>query len=77
MVDLWYYGTYLYAILIFSLAIYLAQKDKHTIIKIILIITIILFIFDLVNYIGIIPYAYFIFLFFRWTYKKLKKDKKV
>jgi len=71
----WYYGTTILTILLTSLAAHLAYKNKHHLIKWILIISLaVSFLVD--EYpANVIIYCYFIFLIIRFIYRKIKKSK--
>ena len=68
-----YYLTLVSSILVSSLGIYFAIKNKHTIIKWILIINFILGVILNLDYGNVIPYIYFIFLIGRRIYHKFKQ----
>jgi len=71
----WYYGTTILTILLTSLAVYFANKNKHHLVKWILIVSIIIsFLVD--EYpANVIIYLYFLLLIIRWIYNKVKKPK--
>ena len=71
---IFYYGAYLYGILLNSLALYLSKKNKHKIFFVILIINTIIFLFFGIPG-AIIPYFYFLFLGLRWIYRRFKKSQ--
>lgn len=64
----------LFAILINSIAIWLATKNNHRWVRVVMFANVIIYFFT-----GregtILPYIYFIFLFFRWGYRKFTRKK--
>ncbi len=74
--SFWYWITIIFSIFINSLAISLAHKNKHKILKIVLLINIILLFVGINYYANVLAYIYFIILFSRYLYMKYKKRKK-
>lgn len=68
---IFYYGVYLIGIILTSLALVIAKKNKDKILAIILIINFISFLIFKTPA-GYIIYLYFLFALIRWIYKKIK-----
>lgn len=70
----WIYLTYTYSIILSGFCLYLARKNKHHIIFVILIIDFLVYML-FGNIPPMIPYLYLWFLLIRWGYRMIKKKK--